>query len=225
MNPASINLHWPGFRIARLVGGVLGPARDQGPRGTCLAFAATGAHGVARSIRDSLSVEWLFFGAKQRDGSSQDGTTIQAVREALEVDGQPEEQVWPYDPMRSVSGTSYRPPPLNGSSCYTRSSTLQSGKVAEVIAALDGDVPVVLVVSLTRGFIQAANKTVTAVDAQGPTLGLHGVLALGHGTHESDGSAHLVIRNSWGVNWGAAGHCVAALPYFELHLREAFRLN
>jgi len=207
------------------VGDALGPARDQGPRGTCLAFAATGAHGVARSIRDSLSVEWLFWGAKRRDGTSQDGTTTQALRESLAVDGQPEEQVWPYDPRRSVSATSYRPPPLNGSSCYKRSSSLQTGKVAEVIAALDADVPVVLVVSLTRGFIQATNKTVTVVDAQGPTLGLHGVLAVGHGTHASDGSAHLVIRNSWGVNWGAAGYCVAALPYFELHLREAFRLN
>jgi len=97
--------------------------------------------------------------------------------------------------------------------------------VGEVIAALDADVPVVLIVSLTRGFVEATNKTVTAVDAQGPTLGLHSVLAVGHGTGASDGVAHLVIRNSWGVNWGAAGYCVVALPYFELHLREAFRLN
>jgi hypothetical protein len=208
-----------------LVGDALGPSRDQGRRGTCLAFAATGAHGVARSIRDSLSVEWLFFGAKQRDGSAQDGTTTRAVREALELDGQPEEKVWPYDPMRSVSGTSYRPPPLNGSSCYTRSSTPQSGKVAEVIAALDAEVPVVLVVSLTEGFVQAANNTVTAADARGPSLGLHGVLAVGHGVRPSDGAAHLIIRNSWGVNWAAGGYCVVALPYCELHLREAFRLN
>lgn len=225
MNVVSFKLHWPDFKIARLLGDALGAARDQGARGTCLAFATTGAHGVARSSSDSLSVEWLFWGAKQRDGSAQEGTTTDAVRKALEVDGQPEEPVWPYNPRRSPGGAAYRPPPLNGASCYTRSSTLQSGAVAEVMDALDADVPVVLVISVTRGFVQATNKTVSTVDAQGPTLGFHSVLAVGHGTREPDGSAHIIIRNSWGVNWGAAGYCVVALPYFDLHLREAFRLN
>jgi len=102
---------------------------------------------------------------------------------------------------------------------------LESRPLAGVIKALDANAPVVLVISLTSGFIQATNRRVSSTDAGGRALGLHGVLAVGHGTDESDGSSHVIVRNSWGVDWAAAGYCLVALPYLELRLLEAFLLN
>src|SRR4029077_20778085 len=76
-----------------------GPARDQGTRPTCLAFAASDAHASYRPapfIR--LSTEYLFFGAVQR-GNPPDPNkpvNLNAIRNALKVDGQPIETECPY---------------------------------------------------------------------------------------------------------------------------------
>src|SRR5205085_5453343 len=70
-----------------------GPARDQGGRETCLAFAMSDAHAAARGNPwAALCCEYLFYHAKQRDRTPADeGTTIHAIRAALEHDGQPAE--------------------------------------------------------------------------------------------------------------------------------------
>jgi hypothetical protein len=74
-----------------------GPARDQGERETCLAFAMSDAHAAARgSPWLPLCCEYLFYYAKQRDPTpANEGTTIPAIRAALQHDGQPVENDWP----------------------------------------------------------------------------------------------------------------------------------
>ena len=47
--------------------GDLGPARDQDPRPTCMAFAASDAHGAARDGWEPLSTEWAYYHALKRD--------------------------------------------------------------------------------------------------------------------------------------------------------------
>ena len=50
---------------------LMAPVRDQGQRGTCLAFAVTAAHEVGRSGGSSpedLSEEALYWGCKRTDG-------------------------------------------------------------------------------------------------------------------------------------------------------------
>ena len=46
----------------------LGPARDQDPRPTCMAFAASDAHAAARDGWEPLSTEWAYYHALKRDG-------------------------------------------------------------------------------------------------------------------------------------------------------------
>ena len=84
--------------VRRDLRGQFGPARDQGGRETCLAFAMSDAHAAARGAPWSpLCSESLFYRAKQRDKTPpQVGTTISAIRAALEQDGQPVETAWPY---------------------------------------------------------------------------------------------------------------------------------
>src|SRR5258708_2891504 len=78
--------------------GRFGPARDQEGRETCLAFAMSDAQAAAiGGTWSPLSCEYLFYHAKQRDKTAADqGTTIPAIRAALEHDGQPAESGWPY---------------------------------------------------------------------------------------------------------------------------------
>jgi len=225
MTPASCNHHWPDLKVVRLVGSGLGWVRDQGPRGTCLAFATSAAHGAARLTSDSLSVEWLFWSAKQHDGDAGDGTTVDAIRAALGEDGQPEESSWAYDSQRCHRAADYSPPSLNGAVCHTRTSALRPNTVAAVVQTLDEGAPVVLGISLTTSFIRAPSGLVSEIHSQGSIVGFHAVLAVGHGPRAGDGTTHIIARNSWGPDWGASGYGLIAAPYLEQHLRDAFKLN
>jgi hypothetical protein len=77
--------------------GRFGPAREQGLRETCLAFAMSDAHAAALGPWCPLSCEYLFHQAKQIDKTpAKDGTTFYAICWALDKVGQPVETEWPY---------------------------------------------------------------------------------------------------------------------------------
>jgi hypothetical protein len=76
---------------------LFGPARDQGERPTCLAFAASDAHAGLRADWVPLSCEFAFYHAQRRSNSSPlQGATLESILEALRHDGQPAEAGWPY---------------------------------------------------------------------------------------------------------------------------------
>lgn len=68
-----------------------GLARDQGPRGTCLAFAVTSAHEARRRCcyneSTALSEEFLYWACKEIDGNTSSGTRPTAVSAALRQAG------------------------------------------------------------------------------------------------------------------------------------------
>src|SRR6266508_4574515 len=73
---------------------VLGPVRDQGNRGTCLAFATTAGHESTRlsdlgDPRTDLSEELLYWACKQLEGNTSSGTKPAAAARALAETGQP----------------------------------------------------------------------------------------------------------------------------------------
>src|SRR2546423_878632 len=94
---------------------LLGPVRDQGNRGTCLAFATTTAHEAARlrargGEREDLSEELLYWACKQIDGDFRSGTRPESAARALRETGQPRAALWPYDGDRDDGNSSYQPP-------------------------------------------------------------------------------------------------------------------
>jgi hypothetical protein len=76
---------------------LLPPAHDQGQRGTCVAFAVTAAHELARAagaaVSEDLSEEALFWGCKLIDGNWRSGTSFSSASAALGATGQPLEAV------------------------------------------------------------------------------------------------------------------------------------
>ncbi len=88
-----------------------GHARDQGPRPTCLAFAASDTHAGVRPGWLPLSSEYAFHRAQMRTGSGPDvGATLASMLDVLREDGQPEEHGWPYLPATPVDAASWVPP-------------------------------------------------------------------------------------------------------------------
>ena len=97
--------------------GSFGPARDQDPRPTCLAFAASDAHAAARTGWEPLSAEWAYYHALKRDGGlPDDGVTLDAMLATIKSDGQPVEAEWPYIKAPITDLKSWKPP-APASSC------------------------------------------------------------------------------------------------------------
>ena len=109
-----------------------GPARDQGLRGTCLAFAVTAVHEQARrrqrgELTDDLGEELLYWLCKQVDGDRQPGTSPRSATQALTEDGaSPPPVLWPYDGARDDATPDYAPPAAALIAAEMRRATLRS---------------------------------------------------------------------------------------------------
>jgi hypothetical protein len=67
---------------------LFGPARNQGPRPTCLAFAASDAHAALRSGWAPLSCEYAFYHAQRRAGRPPSkGALLSSMLDAPRQDG------------------------------------------------------------------------------------------------------------------------------------------
>ncbi len=196
----------PGIRLDRDLRPRLGSARDQGPRPTCLAFAASDVHAAIRHGWTPLSCEAVFFRAQRRSGRSASvGATLPALLEALRLDGQPAETDWPYLALTPANDAAWLPPASPGTP-YTRAGASASADWGHLITRLDEGRPVILMMTLSRSFYSADPDGVVqpaAEERPDPAL-RHAILAVGHGS--VDGEPAVLIRNSWGDGWGQGGH-------------------
>ncbi len=190
---------------------LLGAARDQGARPTCMAFAASDAHAGMRPGWEPLSCEYAFYHAVERDGGHpEDGASLDAMLAAVREDGQPPEQVWPYLPVVPADVAQWKPPgkphPL-----FRRDGRYGRASVDELLARLDADTPVIVTMCLSAAFFRPDGGGVIASDeSPDPTI-RHAVVAVGYGKR---GDERLVlIRNSWGLAWGVDGHGWASERY------------
>lgn len=197
--------------------GQFGEARDQDPRPTCMAFAASDAHAAARAKWVPLSAEWAYYHALQRCGGPPDaGVTISAAMETLEQDGQPIESGWPYIAQDITDPAAWQPPTVN--ELFKRCHTTCSAKVDDIVKELEAKRPVVLVTALSPAFYQPQSGIVEANDPVTP-LPLHALIAVGHGTRAQ--TSFILVRNSWGDAWGMNGYAWVSAPYLAPRLLDA----
>lgn len=185
---------------------LFGPIRNQGPRPTCLAFAASDAHAALRDGWVALSCEYAFYHAQRRaQRTPSQGALISSMSEVLRHDGQPTESGWPYLPATPTDATSWRPPaevgPLFG--CV---GEISNASVDQIVAALDQGRPVIILTTLSRAFFSPSAQAVVdpAVGEVPEPERRHAVIAVGHGT--VDGKRAILVRNSWGSRWGDGGY-------------------
>lgn len=177
--------------------------RNQGQRPTCMAFAASDSHAFARGIREPLSVEYAFFNAVRRktvpDPNS--GVPFSAISAAIEIDGQPAETAWPYDP-RPVNKGKWKPPDKISELFYRKSSTSDVA-IDRICTDLDAGKPTMVMMDVSYSFFKAAAGNVLGPAIE-PRINTHAVIAVGHGI--DDGKRCILIRNSWGERWADQGY-------------------
>lgn len=180
----------------------LGRARDQAERPTCMAFAVSSAHEAALRITDYLSVEYLYLsGVKHSHKNLNRGLTPLSVSKALQTDGQPLEPALPYH-KTAPSGLDLS---TITAQLFRCSMAFSFHTVAEVHESLQAKKhPIVLVVQLSTSFYRP-DVGARVVNIQGDAdTGRHAILAMGFG-RDAEGR-YLLVRNSWGEEWGDRGY-------------------
>lgn len=218
--PRSSRHSWPPDLVADEahadLRGAFGPVRDQGRRPTCLVFALSSAHEHGRDQIDPLSPEALFTAAKKRDGlTPAAGTTLSAALVAVEEDGQCDETAWPYGEAAAVDATAtyYR---------ARAASRVRDDLVNASHTALDDGEATLLVLRVTDGWFSVGSDGLIPSPTSNDRLeGNHAVVAVGY----DDSREHLVVRNSWGSEWGDGGHGWLPYDYVDRYGLEAVRLG
>ena len=199
--------------------GHFGPARDQDPRPTCMAFAGSDAHAGARPGWNPLSVEWAYYHALLRDGSKpHEGLSLAAMLATLENDGQPVEVEWPYIASLFADFASYRPP-IVGSAIFKRKSKVLSATIDEILAYLGADRPVLFLMSISPLFYSVPSSGIVSGTEPIQRNRIHALVAVGHGTNS--GKRLVLVRNSWGEGWGLNGHAWLDEEYLKPRLLGA----
>jgi hypothetical protein len=191
----------------------LGEARDQKQRPTCMAFAASDGHAAARDSHEALSTEFAYFHAVRRRSpfNPHAGVSFALVAESIRIDGQPREAVWPYLPALPTRVADWKPPE-KCSPIFRRRYQIETPSIERLYECLDESRPVVIAMSISAAFYSPSSNGVVSASAD-PPLNSHAVLAVGYG--KTSASRVILIRNSWGVEWGLKGHVWLAEGYLK----------
>lgn len=199
------------------------PIRNQGNRDTCVGFAVSAAHEWMASADGSLSPEdAMWAGHSQGGRAGVEATSIHRALSGLAVHRHAREEAWPY-------GT----PPWPASRPVTAADPAQQRDLplwrelippdySAVAGALDAELAVLL--SL-RVVYEAWHREGGQIDADSSEVWREGHAVLAVGVVDGDPTEPIIIKNSWGLNWGDAGYGFLTKRYFENFIKRAFVLE
>lgn len=192
----------------------LGQVRDQGKLKTCLAHATSTVHRNIQALEEPLSAETLHYHATEPDFLN--GATIQAVRKAVKVKGQPHDRHC--DPVLEEKPNDWLPP--TDVQVYRADSARISPSAESVIDTVKSQDLPILGITLSDEFYQ---PTPPWVISPGRPRARHAVVGLGLAQYK--GEQVILIRNSWGTEWADSGHAWLNESFLDSHLEEVFLLK
>jgi len=217
------------------------PVRNQGSRGTCVAFATIALREYLHRSDPNLSEQFLYYACKELDGLPGSGTYIHTAMAALNEYGVCEENIWTYNPVQT-NNEGQGPPPnsaLENAKNYFLSSSraVEPNLVKQYKQMLTGKeeisgMPIVIGALVFDSWYMSpethrTGKITMPLPKEKPTSG-HAMCVVGY-VDDSDvpGGGYFILRNSWGGNWAAdspeaAGHALMPYAYVENYVFESF---
>lgn len=193
------------------------PARDQGQRPTCIAFALSELNLRYAPNAEALSPEYVYHRAANLTpvwapgGGVRLGVALQAASF-----GQPIEADFPYQQTEPAAPV---PPPPAGFGLYGTTLAMLPRDPESIAEALRCQLPVGLAIKLTRSFFDPIDGLIAFEPESVPNV-LHAVTVVGLGWNE--GLPFFRIRNSWGDGWGMRGQAWLSGDYIREHAICAF---
>jgi len=197
-------------------------ARNQGIRGTCVAFATASAGqqilNKNRGVRDSLlSVEYINDWCEERDNHPPEGTYLRLGAKYLQKVGVgPEEFVWPYNPEKRTN-----PPEgvksIDCSGFIKAKAYYRAFTIEEVCKAIHFGFPVLISIPIFSYAIRPNTKVFMVPPSDKEiSLGLHAVKV---SAYDLDAQRFRFL-NSWGWDWGDCGYGYISFGYFEKFVKD-----
>jgi hypothetical protein len=207
------------------------PVRDQGQRGTCVAFATTACveHDDAARPPPDLSEQFLYWAIKSHTADPSPngvGTNLVFARDALSSDGLCTEGLWPYNgtqtAVESQGGGADPSPPAIADAATRRKAGLTyqvfqgAGGAAAVLAALQAGAPVAITLPVfsdpaapgTDNWSTSVAWLYGRVLNPPPTASVsagHAVCILGFVPDASEPhGGFFIFRNSWNTSWASS---------------------
>jgi hypothetical protein len=194
----------------------------QAQRPVCLPMAATTVHEAARNSTFAMSPEALWQHALAKGVAGPKGPTVGPMANALADTGQPPESAWPFN------GDNHEPqsaPTLAGPPPWAQALLISHRmSAAEVAETILGGTPVLVVMDIFQEFRDAgATGMIEQHAAVAKRHGRHAVVCVAYDYLGDNGDElHMLIRNSWGVEWGFDGHAwISATTFDRVQLQTA----
>jgi len=216
--------------------------RDQGPRGTCVAFATAALREFADPEGRRFSEQFLYWGCKELDGDEQEGTTLAQATTVLDRFGSCLDLSWPYSPARIPGNEAHAPPPpeairsgrdlrLPGCPLLNSQDVRTLKEALAGTGGTDGH-PVVIGVAIFASAWDSSRAhrsgEISLPFASETPRGGHAMCAVGYQDDPTvPGGGFLIVRNSWGSGWAAEsrvapGHALIPYAYISRFCFEAF---
>ena len=203
------------------MGAAFGPARHQGQRPTCLAFALSDLNQIFSKAPGYLSAEYLYRSAAAQTPAwvPDEGLYLDRAVQAVGAPGQPDETALPYGLLEPTIPLNALP---NCAELYLANFTIANMPADAVVAALKLGEPTGLVIKITQEFLDAPEGVIPFSPMVFPDK-RHAVIATAVGVHDDTGEKYIRVRNSWGAAWGQAGYAWLHFGYVDTHTVSTFK--
>lgn len=176
------------------------PIWNQGKEGACTGMAMAAA--LSQIYCTELSPRFMFEAAKEHDewpGEVYDGSSVRGAAKAAAAIGDCEWGFWPFVPF-NPSGK------LPGADDNAKQHLLTKYErlytLSEVLHAIWEVGYVVATVNVHTGWVRPTSKHRIRYNRRYISRGLHAVLLIGY----DEVAGYLLLRNSWGDEWGDEGY-------------------
>jgi len=204
---------------ASLIDEHMPPIRNQGKRGTCVAFSTCAVMEYAASRAGKpdqhLSVQYLYWLVKGRDGYPKDGTWLTHSFPVAKELGTCKESLWPYEPDFIAGDLTHGDPPDEelckvdaATNAFARAIRIRDYRDPRAIKEqLAQGRPVAIAIPVFKSWYDDAATRLSGnihlpLKSDRYALSGHALVLVGYGEDELEpGGGYFIVRNSWGEGW------------------------
>lgn len=220
--------------------------KDQGDRGTCVAFSVASAREALEKIKTGntrlkidLSEQCLYYLCKQKDGiPNKDGTYVEIALGILRDNGVCVKNAWPYNKVFIPHNISHDPTPVNCKPYPCSNIVHKNYKVAsfkalssnsEIKECLLNKSPIIIVMEVYASWDDNGDVEETGIlnnpIPNDELRGLHAVCLVGY----DDKEKVFMFKNSWGTRWAfnspyKPGYGQLSYDYVERYCHDKYNM-